>query len=171
MKKLIDTNTTMKQLVNIYNGLVDGILLHGPALDVKRTNRFSSKEAGIKRIEYLCNMIEKNAAAKIEKVEPTKVEKVKPAKVKKVKPTKVEKVEPAKVEKNTNDVLGGRKQQVLTLLKGNRAGIEIDFMARYLGISNRNVSSILTYLRKDHNYVIHTKRNSETRQFIATLKN
>ena len=43
----------------------------------------------------------------------------------------------------------GRKGEVRKLLEENRDGISIIEIGEKLGISNKNVSSILSYLRKD----------------------
>ena len=57
----------------------------------------------------------------------------------------------------------GRKEQVLTCL---RSGINsIDKIAEHLGINNKNVSSQLTYLRKD-GYMIYSIRINN----VTTLK-
>lgn len=44
---------------------------------------------------------------------------------------------------------GGRKSEVRKLLEENREGISIMEIGERLGMSNKNVSSILSYLRKD----------------------
>ena len=44
---------------------------------------------------------------------------------------------------------GGRKSEVRKLLEENREGISIMEIGEKLGMSNKNVSSILSYLRKD----------------------
>lgn len=44
---------------------------------------------------------------------------------------------------------GGRKKEVRELLEENRDGISIIEIGERLGMSNKNVSSILSYLRKD----------------------
>lgn len=44
---------------------------------------------------------------------------------------------------------GGRKSEVRKLLEENRDGISIIEIGERLGMSNKNVSSILSYLRKD----------------------
>lgn len=44
---------------------------------------------------------------------------------------------------------GGRKSEVRKLLEENKEGISIIEIGEKLGISNKNVSSILSYLRKD----------------------
>ena len=54
----------------------------------------------------------------------------------------------------------GRKEQVLTLL---RKGLtSIDAIAEELGISNKNVSSQLTYLRKDGHTIYSMRLNNQT---------
>jgi biotin operon repressor len=44
---------------------------------------------------------------------------------------------------------GGRKSEVRKLLEENRDGISIIEIGEKLGMSNKNVSSVLSYLRKD----------------------
>lgn len=44
---------------------------------------------------------------------------------------------------------GGRKSEVRKLLEENKEGISIMEIGEKLGMSNKNVSSILSYLRKD----------------------
>lgn len=44
---------------------------------------------------------------------------------------------------------GGRKSEVRKLLEENKEGISIIEIGEKLGMSNKNVSSILSYLRKD----------------------
>lgn len=44
---------------------------------------------------------------------------------------------------------GGRKSEVKKLLEENKEGISIMEIGERLNISNKNVSSILSYLRKD----------------------
>ena len=44
---------------------------------------------------------------------------------------------------------GGRKSEVRKLLEENKEGISIMEIGERLGMSNKNVSSILSYLRKD----------------------
>lgn len=44
---------------------------------------------------------------------------------------------------------GGRKSEVRKLLEENKEGISIIEIGERLGMSNKNVSSILSYLRKD----------------------
>lgn len=67
-------------------------------------------------------------------------------------------------EKNATPVkAAGRKEQVLTCL---RNGVNsIDKIADQLGINNKNVSSQLTYLRKD-GYMIYSIRINN----VTTLK-
>lgn len=67
-------------------------------------------------------------------------------------------------ESVASDAAPGRKAQVLAILK-RRGHVSIPEIARELGISDRNVSSQLTYLRRD-GYGIGT--DSKGRKFLES---
>jgi len=56
----------------------------------------------------------------------------------------------------------GRKEQILNLIKENDNKVSMKFLADELQISNRNVSSQLSYLRKDELNIISYKVGNET---------
>jgi predicted transcriptional regulator len=71
-----------------------------------------------------------------------------------------------KAAKNEKPKKVGRKTQVLAILQNGETTMTM--IAEALNISKKNISSILTYLRKE-GYVITTKRNGKNH--IVTIRN
>lgn len=190
-------NYSLQQISDAYNGLIDNIKLLDGSFNKPKVSRFRSKPEGIERVMGLIGVLVLKyglfmnmcqfasvPGGKTEKPEPVKQERPKQRKIiieKKKPPIR----ESAQALRNQNGYTGTRvdskllmpfnsytederlhrKQQILGMLE--QGPITISDIAKSLSISNRNVSTVFTNLRKQGYRIIVTRLNKS--DFLAEL--